>query len=61
MAIRCSSEFGHYKQNYSEIYLLEVGGGLAAKNAKVAKKEIGFGVLNHERHETHEIVAQKFS
>jgi len=41
MAIRCLFEFGHYKQNEAEIYLLEVGVGLAAKKAKVAKKDVG--------------------
>jgi hypothetical protein len=41
MAIRCLFEFGHYKQNEAEIYLLEVGGGLGAKKAKVAKKDVG--------------------
>ena len=29
--------------------------GLAAKDAKSAKEEFGFGILNHERHENHEI------
>jgi hypothetical protein len=38
----------------------EMGRGIKMITAKGAKLEIGFGVLNHERHETHEIEAHRY-